>query len=101
MVRLQEACLQGKELFALITSLRKSRSINTIEKLLVSLNSLETMSSVVTLCSFVREAKKLRILCTFYTGVTIEWPKDETYKNRSIIARCEKKNEVHYRLESN
>ena len=70
-LRLQECNMQGKAMFALLTSIRKSRSIFTIEKLMISLNQLDTHESVVTLCGLVKEAKQLRSLCTFFTGVVI------------------------------
>jgi len=71
-LRLQENNLQGKALFAIVTSLRKSRSIATLEKLFLSLNAFDTKASLMTLCGFVKEARKMRSLCTFYTGVKIE-----------------------------
>ena len=53
-----------------------------------------------TLCGLVREAKNLRSLCTFYTGVSIEWVKENKEEGGNIIARCEKKNEELFRLPS-
>ena len=41
---------------------------------MISLNQLDTHDSVVTLCGLVKEAKQLRSLCTFFTGVVIQWP---------------------------
>ena len=75
-LRLQECDLEGKALFAIITQLRKSASIRRLEKLFLSLNMLDTQDSIVTLCGLVKEAKKLKWLCTFYTGVVIKWEKD-------------------------
>ena len=55
-LRVQECNLQGKALFALLSSIRKSRSIQSIEKLMISLNALDTQESIVTLCGLVKEA---------------------------------------------
>ena len=73
-LRLQECSLQGKALFAILTSIRKTRSIYSLEKLMISMNQLDTQESVVTLCGLVKEATYLRSLCTFFTGVIIQWP---------------------------
>lgn len=70
-LRVQECNLQGKALFALLSSIRKSRSIQSIEKLMISLNAMDTQESIVTLCGLVKEASQLRSLCTFFTGVII------------------------------
>lgn len=98
--------MQGKALFAIVTSLRKSRSIRYIEKVMLSLNLLDTQESVVSVCAIVREAPKLRTLCTFYSGVTIKWAGDGRTRNEkekisignAIVAYDEKKCEEIYRL---
>ena len=62
-----------------------------------------------TLCGLVKEATKLRSLCTFYTGVIILWPGGSSSSEwvsaqtgdtvNEIIALCEKKSEVLHRLQ--
>ena len=109
-VRVQECNLSGKALFAIVTSLRKSHSIRSLEKLMLSMNNFDTQDSIVTLCGLVKEAAKLRSLCTFYTGVIILWPggssssewisaQIEDTTGNEIIALCEKKSEVLHRLQ--
>lgn len=70
-VRVQECNLQGKALFSLLSTIRKTLSIRTLEKLMISMNTLDSQESITTLCGLVKEAVQLRCLCTFFTGVVI------------------------------
>ena len=90
--------MQGRALFAVLTSLRMSPAIRSLEKLFLSMNQLDTQESVVTLCGLVKEATSLRTLCTFYTGVAVLWPGNEDGCNE-VIAFSEKKNEELFRLQ--
>lgn len=102
-VRLQDCSLEGKALFALVTQLRKSCSIQTLQKLFLSLNTFDTHESVITLCGFVKDAIKLKYLCTFFTGVIIKWTPTNKDTNEAassdIIAIGEKKNDELFRLQ--
>jgi len=98
-VRLQECNLQGKALFALVTQLRKSHSIRTLQKLFLSLNALDTHEVVVTLCGLVKDATQLKSLCTFYTGVIIKWAGNDEASASVIVAFGEKKNDELFRLQ--
>ena len=88
-------------MFAILTSIRKSRSIRSIEKLMISLNQLDTHDSIISLCGFVKEATRLWSLCTFFTGVVVQWPGGGPVSGRdekepglanTIYALSEKKN---------